>query len=48
MQAGCSPKTYKDDLLGGQQPAGPDDGEAGRRAGLHHRQHGEQHDGDDG
>ena len=33
----------KRDLIGGEQPAGPDDGEAGRRAGLHHRQHGEHH-----
>ena len=33
----------KRDLIGGEQPAGPDDGEAGGRAGLHHRQHGEHH-----
>ena len=31
------------DLIGGEQPAGPDDGEAGAGAGLHHRQHGEHH-----
>ena len=30
-------------MIGGEQPAGPDDGEAGGRAGLHHRQHGEHH-----
>ena len=38
------------DLIGGEQPAGPDDGEAGGLAGLHHRQHGEhdQQDHDDG
>ena len=40
----------KRNLIGGEQPAGPDDGEAGGLAGLHHRQHGEhdQQDHDDG
>ena len=30
-------------MIGGEQPTRPDDGEAGGRAGLHHRQHGEPH-----